>query len=139
MAKIDATQNARAGIELPERTYLPIKTVASSLQDVLRALNKISRLGKNLSYSILQGQPALASLSFGNIAGKASCVDKLLTLPVNAEANMHMLYRSILAKQTRFIILQHFAGSQTHKDILDDIPIGMKLRDIMPFIFLASV
>src|SRR5882672_10139642 len=112
MANIDATQHVAFTIHFPKSTNLPIETIAGSSQDPLTAFNKIARLSKNLSYRILQRQPAFSPLTIRDVPGKATSVDELSTFPVNTGANAAVLNRTIFAPQARFIILKHLTGSQ---------------------------
>src|SRR6266480_3227530 len=124
MISFDAMQSFSLAIDAPHRPNRPIKTLANSLQDVLRGLNKVMRLRKDFRDGILQRQPVLGSLSLSDISRKATSVNKLAIFAVDAGINTDVLYRTVLATQSGVVTLKHFTGLLTPKNVFDNILIG---------------
>src|SRR5262249_42839690 len=80
----------------------------------------------------------LSPLQPGDVAGEAAAVAQTAFLPEDVAVEQDVLDRAVLAPQPRPVVAQRLAGCQAAQDVVDRLPVGVKLGDGVADVLLAG-
>jgi hypothetical protein len=79
----------------------------------------------------------VSRLSIGDVARKASGVQKLVVAPQHVRIDMNEPNRAVFAPQTRLIIEECLPSRQTREYVFDDWRIDVELSNVVPDVLLT--
>ena len=78
-------------------------------------------------------------LMTGDVTGETAGVNELAVLEVRTGIDQDVSDGAILGPQPGRIVVQHFPGEKPPQNIVDDLPVRVKVDDVLTLVFIAVV